>query len=93
MIKVPPIPEQGKCLFDSIIDVSALLVENVQALEALPEDFIMVTLPLDKPEVTSYALSLVEDAPEKPVVYALVKGRSVTFLLPQGPLRVELTAA
>jgi hypothetical protein len=73
--------------------VSVLFVENPQVFECLPEDFVLVTLPQEEPELSSYALSLVPAHPDKPVIYALVGKASVTFLLPQGPLEASLEPA
>jgi hypothetical protein len=84
------VPEEGKRLGGWSDRVSVLFIEQPTVLAHMPEDFILVVLPQEEPELSSYALSLVPAQPDKPVIYALVNKASVTFLLPQGPLEASL---
>jgi hypothetical protein len=90
MVETQHISEKGARLLDYIKEVGAVLVEDIELLEKLPEDFILVTLPQDDDDLARHALSLVPAQPDKPVIYALVNKASVTFLLPQGPLEASL---
>ncbi len=46
----------------------------------------------DDAEALDYALGLIPKDADKPVVYVLMRGRRVIFLLPEGPLEVDLEA-
>lgn len=86
------ISEQDARLLDYVKEAGAALMGNLDLLEALPEDFTLVALPQDDPELAHYALSLLKDA-EQPLIYALVSKSKVTFLLPGGPVQEPLVAA
>lgn len=58
----------------------------------MPEEFELVLLPIDDPEVSQYSLGLMTKKKnfDTPVVYASISQNSVTFLLPEAPLEVFL---
>lgn len=91
VVTAPPIPEQGLQLGRWSDVVSVLFAERIDVWELMPEDFVLVTLPQEAPELADYALGLIANPSEKPVIYALVNRKSVTFLLSSGPLQVDLT--
>ena len=73
--------------------ITKLFMERNEVLEQMPENFELVPLPIQNPEVTQYALHLAakHKEPAQPIVYASIAEDSVTFLLSEGPLEVALT--
>jgi hypothetical protein len=93
MVRVKAIPERAKRLAIWSACVDAVFVEHPEVLMHMPDDFILVTLPQEEPELTAYALNLAPKQADKAIVYALVWRDSVTFLLPEGPLQADLKVA
>jgi hypothetical protein len=88
-----PITPEGQRLAAVFADFSAMLFDRPELLEHLPDDFMLVPILQDDPDLTAYALSLTPREPDKPLVYVLMGKHSAILLLPQGPFEVELAAA
>jgi hypothetical protein len=89
-------------LSELFAEVTAFVLEHPEVLEVgfrgdsrvvMSDDFQLVTLPLSDPSLVKEALALAEQKSDKPLVYALFAEGTITFLLPQGPPRVNLQAA
>ena len=61
-------------------EVMRYLVENPRVFESLPENFELVILPEDDPEIRMYNLELLDKygSEGKPVVFARLKAHQVT---------------
>jgi hypothetical protein len=92
VVKTQSVPVEGLRLGEWSDRIAELFVAQPDIFEQLPEDFVLATLPQNEPELVAYALDLLPRHSDKPTIYALVGPKSVTFLLPEGPLRAELHA-
>jgi hypothetical protein len=92
MVDIKPIPAAGQRLGQWSGKIAALFVERGDVIERMPENFILVTLPYEDPEALAYSLAMVPEKPDAPVVYVLIRDKTATFLLPEGPLEVGLEA-
>jgi hypothetical protein len=93
MTAVKSISERGLHLGKWSNLVSALFIEHTSILELMPDEFQLVTLPQEEPELIDHALSLAPTESGIPCVYAWISHETVTFLLPQGPIQVKLEPA
>jgi hypothetical protein len=73
--------------------ITQLFIAKPEVFMQMPEDFELVLLPVEDPEVSQYSLDLLNQREhfETLVVYASIAKQSVTFLLPEAPLEVFFT--
>jgi hypothetical protein len=90
MISEQSNPKFSKALGHYNSLVTQLFIAKPEVFGQMPEDFELVLLPVEDPEVSQYSLDLLNRRKhfELPVIYASIAKQSVTFLLPEAPLEV-----